>query len=227
MRRFRRVYCILFALAVLLVSGCRSRARVIPASEFSEIYAEMLLADQWIAQNGRARRTADTTAFYRPILEKYGYSVEDYDASVAHYLRTPEKYAKILKATSASLNARAKRLQSIEDAIAKQPHFSAYTPLEFRFDTLVFRDSTGLWPNDSSFRVAERDSSALQLDSLEVGADSLLFKADSPVDEADSLLFKADSARIRLPQRDALRSVGSADSIRKPLRGDKELTYTN
>lgn len=181
----------LVIIALTLVC-CGRRSRVIPAATLSDIYADMFLADQWVAQNQRARRIADTSNFYAPILKGYGYTVEDYDASVKHYLRKPDKYAKILKVAGAKLTRKAKRLEAIEDALAKRVKFSPYKPSEFRYDTLRFRDDTlGLWPNDSSFIVEEpvdtvaaldtvavSDSLAV-LDSLAVGADSLAVKKDS------------------------------------------------
>lgn len=160
-------------LAVLLFCSCGRKARVIPESVFSDIYAEMFLADQWVQQNSRVRKTADTTNFYLPIFEKYGYGLDDYRHSVEHYLREPDDYARIIKSASSKLTAEAKRLQEIEDAIANRPKFSPYVPTEFRYDTLVFKDSTGLWPNDSSFASAApadslADSAAdVQLDTLE------------------------------------------------------------
>lgn len=184
-------------LIALVLSSCGRKARVIPASTMSDIYADMFMADQWVAQNSRARRTADTSDFYGPIFDKYGYTVEDYDASVRHYLRKPDKYAKILKISATKLSRQEKRLQAYEDALAKAVRFSPYRPSYFRYDTLRFRDDTlGLWPNDSSFVVpsdsAAADSVAV-VDSLAVAADYLAVVADSLVAASDSLAARTDS----------------------------------
>ena len=169
----------LFLIALTLVC-CGRKARVIPAATLSEIYSDMFMADQWLAQNSRARRTADTSNFYAPIFKEYGYTVEDYDASVRHYLRKPDKYAKILKAAGAKLTKKAKRLEAIEDALQKRVKFSPYTPSKFRYDTLRFKDdSLGLWPNDSSFRVEEPADTVAVFDSLAAALDSLAIKIDS------------------------------------------------
>lgn len=174
MRLRTRTY-LAVGLAMLLLCSCGRKARVIPESVLSDIYVEMFLADQWVQQNSQSRKTADTTNFYVPIFEKYGYGLDDYRRSVEHYLREPDDYARILKSTSSKLNAEAKRLQDIEDAIANIPKFSPYIPSEFRYDTLVFKDSTGLWPNDSTFAPeAPADSLVLQSDSVPpAGPDSL------------------------------------------------------
>lgn len=193
MRKFGAV--VLIALAL---SSCGRKARVVPASTMSDIYADMFMADQWVAQNSRARRIADTSDFYGPIFDKYGYTVEDYDASVRHYLRKPDKYAKILKISATKLSRQEKRLQAYEDALAKAVKFSPYRPSYFRYDTLRFRDDTlGLWPNDSSFRVvadsvAASDSAAV-VDSLAEAAGSLAVAADSLAAASDSLAAKTDS----------------------------------
>ena len=40
---------------------------------------------------------ADTTLFYEPILEEYGYTKADYVKSVGKYMEDPEKFADIFK----------------------------------------------------------------------------------------------------------------------------------
>lgn len=52
----------------------------------------MLLAEQWSSVNSV---NSDSTAIYEPILEKYGYSIDDYWASVDYYLNDPENFSKI------------------------------------------------------------------------------------------------------------------------------------
>ena len=201
-------------LVLLALFSCGRRSRVIPENTLSDIYADMFMADQWIAQNNRARRTADTSNFYAPILREYGYTVEDYDASVKHYLRTPDKYAKILKAAGAKLSKKAKRLEAIEDAIAKRVRFSPYKPSKFRYDTLRFKDDTlGLWPNDSTF-----SSEAPVLDTLAV-VDSLSAAMDSLAVQIDSSTNNQSYGKERNPEKVFLLH-GSDDT---PYRGHFEL----
>lgn len=213
-------------LVALVLASCLHRSRVIPAAKLSDIYVDMFMADQWVAQNQRARKTADTSNLYAPILEKYGYTVEDYDASVKHYLRKPDKYAKILKSAGAKLNRQAKRLEAIEDAIQKRVKFSPYKPEKFRYDTLRFKDdSLGLWPNDSSFvdRGALRDSLS-RLDSLAL-ADSLalrdsLARRDS-IARRDSLARVDSIARLAVPKKEVItnndKTYGSKERSEKVL----------
>ena len=129
----------ILALSVLLVLalGCGHRGRVIPEDKFSDIYAEMLLADQWISSHMKARKVADTTLFYAPILEKYGYDVLDYDASVRHYMKKPSDFAAILESSSKKLTAYANRLQAVEDEMKSRYKLPAYRSVDFSADTIL------------------------------------------------------------------------------------------
>lgn len=129
----------ILAIAFLLVLalGCARTGRVIPEEKFSDIYAEMLLADQWISSNLKARRVADTTLFYAPILEKYGYDVLDYDASVRHYMKKPADFAAILDKSSSKLTAYANRLQAVEDEMKSRYKLPPYKSVDFGKDTIL------------------------------------------------------------------------------------------
>lgn len=90
---------LLTAFAVLLVAAScgNRRARVIPAKTMAGIYAEMFLADSWLTDHSSLRRKADTSQFFGAIFHKYGYTFEDYDKSVNHYLEDPGKFAEIFE----------------------------------------------------------------------------------------------------------------------------------
>lgn len=78
------------------VVSCSRGGRVIPVRKMERIYREMLLADQWLAENPDKRGIADTTWFYEPIFEKYGFTLSDYQKSVDRYLNDPKRYAEML-----------------------------------------------------------------------------------------------------------------------------------
>ena len=172
---------ILFVCLVVLtlVSGCARRGRVIPAGTFARIYADMLVADQWLSDNNRVRRTADTTNFYAPVFAKYGYSFKDYDRSVNYYLDNPGKYARLLENTTALLEKRIAELKAEEARIEEIEKLLEYLKenalplIDFELDTLLWRPDT----------LASRDSLALA-DSLSL-ADSLAVADSSAL--ADSL----------------------------------------
>ena len=76
MRTLLRHIVTVLVLAVCLCS-CGREGKVIPRNKFARIYAEMFLADSWLSTaSPEARQRSDTMAFYEPIFEKYGYTVE-------------------------------------------------------------------------------------------------------------------------------------------------------
>ena len=98
--------------ALVLLSSCRKdETEVIPRSELSRIYAEMLMTDQWIVNTPNVRTIADTSLVYEPILEKYGYDADDYRKSVDVYMDDPERFARILRETGEILKQRLEDLK--------------------------------------------------------------------------------------------------------------------
>ena len=75
---------LIFAAALLLLAGCGGK-KVIPADKLADIYADMFLADQWLRDHPDSRELADSSLFYDPIFERYGYSFEDFDYSMQYY----------------------------------------------------------------------------------------------------------------------------------------------
>lgn len=98
---------IFIAAAILLAAvSCSRGPRVIPADRLSKIYAEMFLVDQWVRNDRELSRMADTSLVYEPVLNKYGYTTDDYLATVDEYLKTPGDFAKIFVRTAEMLRAR-------------------------------------------------------------------------------------------------------------------------
>lgn len=119
MKAFRYIFA---AVAVLLlVSSCnRDDAEVIPRGKLSEIYAEMLMTDQWITSTPGFRHIADTSLVYEPILEKYGYDSEDYRRTVDVYMDDPERFSRILRTTVALLDKRLEDLRKQEKILEEE-----------------------------------------------------------------------------------------------------------
>ena len=73
----------------------------------------MFLADAWLmTAPSEARVHSDTTAFYVPIFEKYGYTIEDYWASVSYYLQDPDRFSRILHKSGLLLESQMKALEA-------------------------------------------------------------------------------------------------------------------
>ena len=191
----RKGLIVLSALLLLLSLGaCARKARVIPDNKLADIYAEMFLADQWLSTNYSYRRVADTTLFYEPIFEKYGYNLADFNESMRYYVKKPDKYAKILKTAGLKLDAQAKRLKKVEDYYNNREKFSPYIPKSFNLETLMsqdtmmsvcVRDIVEAWQVDDSLAVRDslivRDSLAVK-DALIV-QDSLAAKDTLALEE--------------------------------------------
>ena len=98
MRNSLKYIILIMALVLVFVPSCKKDgSKVIPRSKLARIYAEMLVTDQWIISTPKVRNIADTSLVYDPILEKYGYTPEDYQRSVMYYLNDPERFSRILR----------------------------------------------------------------------------------------------------------------------------------
>ena len=113
MRTLLRHIVTVLVLAVCLCS-CGREGKVIPRNKFARIYA-----DSWLSTaSPEARQRSDTMAFYEPIFEKYGYTVEDYWASVSYYLQDPDRFSRILNRSNQQLESQLKALQvEMESAV--------------------------------------------------------------------------------------------------------------
>lgn len=125
MSRLRQHISLLLAAVLMLSVSCRKdEAEVIPRSKLAEIYAEMLVTDQWITTTPGIRMIADTSLVYEPILEKYGYDSDDYRKSIDFYMNDPERFARILRTSGEIIDKKIAKLQhalKIEEARAKLP----------------------------------------------------------------------------------------------------------
>lgn len=118
----------LAAAILAVVVSCSRSPVVIPRGDMEMIYRDMFLADEWLNESSDRRSKADTTWFYEPIFEKYGYTVEDYRFSVDHYLSDPKRYAEMLGRVGESLESEA-------NAIRKE--IEIQQKLKFRADSIA------------------------------------------------------------------------------------------
>lgn len=119
MKRFGYIFAAF--LSVLLLFSCGFReAKVISRKDMARIYAEMLLTDQWIVTNPSMRRVADTSLVYEPILNRYGYTKEDYILSVNKYMDDPERYSRILRTTGEILDEKLSALNDRKEQLEKE-----------------------------------------------------------------------------------------------------------
>ena len=100
---------------------------------------------------------ADTTLFYEPILEEYGYTKADYVKSVGKYMEDPEKFADIFKESKKILDDHIFELTAEKRRVAKQDSLAR-----------VYASMTFLRP--PIYRDIARDS--IRLDTVSVELDS-------------------------------------------------------
>lgn len=168
--------------AVMLFSSCSGgEGKVISRGDLAEIYAEMLMADQWIAKHPELRRTADTSLVYEPILNKYGYTTEDYVRSVDVYMDDPERYSRILRETGVILNDKleeleVKRQQQVEEEKHRKYMESLMAAVEV--------DIKYIYDLSDTMKVHIFQ----QTDSVSVEMDSLGFYRLYFIDRSDSLI---------------------------------------
>lgn len=116
MNRFLHISVILAG--ILFFASCsENEGKVIPRSKLAEIYAEMFLTDQWIISTPGLRHIADTSLVYEPILEKYGYTAEDYRRSVDRYMDDPERFSRILRSSAGILENRLEALKKKKEEL--------------------------------------------------------------------------------------------------------------
>ena len=123
MKTFRHILLVCIAASALASCG---QTGVIPKDEFSEIYAEMLLTDQWMLSKPGLRSAGDTLLVYEPILNKYGYTSEDYRKSMSKYMEDPDEYEKILSETVAIFDRRLAELEVRKVELQKQKELEEY-----------------------------------------------------------------------------------------------------
>lgn len=168
---------------------------IIDKDEMAQIYAEMLVTDQWINTTPGVRMIADTSLVYAPILERYGYNAADYRRSVDYYLNDPDTYADIMKETVRILDSKLADLNKRKHEINEAKERAKY----------IKSMSQDIAIDDSWLAMKHIEDNGFGLDdSLSVEWDSLSFcfnivKVSKKLEVLDSL-----AVRDTLPSVDSL-----------------------
>lgn len=210
MRFLLRNIVLVSAFAVLLLAGCNEKnGKVIPRGTLAEIYAEMLVVDQWIASDLSLKRQADTSFVYAPILEKYGYTPDDYRKSVDHYMHDPERYSRILRTSAEILGERLSELKIEKARLDRIAGIKVYesdlTPEDF---ALYLRDSLIMY----------HDSLSFEADSLKMIYRLIPHETSDTVYEGVAMVIKVDSLSVVADSLAAVDSVAVKDSTMKSFR---------
>lgn len=159
------IFALALSVAFVSLHGCRDKG-IIEEEDMAQIYAEMLMTDQWINNNTGVRKLADTSRVYEPILKKYGHSSETYRKSVEYYLQDPDTYAEIMKETIKILDARLAGLNRKKQEIAENNFRASYVR---GFSRYVNIDDSWLSMN----QVSKNDT--IRFDSLAVIWDTVTY----------------------------------------------------
>ena len=210
-----RYILLCLAMTVILFSSCtKDENKVIPRSKMAQIYAEMMITDQWLQMEPDVRRMADTSLIYEPILQKYGYDSEMYRRSVYSYLDDPERFARILRETIDIFNKRLNELNRIKDIqdAAKEREKARE---KFRPDFKAAEHFP--YMHDEPY-IHYYDSLAVELDSLTNEYRFRNIELSDTLYEGIEMVIKVDSTAIcdSIARADSLARVDSlarADSI--------------
>ena len=186
-------------LVLLVAAACRG-PRVIPKDTLTDIYVDMLMADQLIREEGIPRSQMDTTLVYEAVFNKYGYDTDDYLFSVRNYLKDPERFAKIFEEVAKRLEGEVEVLDKIiehEEWLARQ--LGAKRP---QIDSILAPFSkdnifVGLarTVRDTSRYAAWFRLEPVHEDTLMIPVDSLKTKKDSVVMDVPDVNEKAEPLR--------------------------------
>ena len=169
----------LILLLVLLAVSCDGKKdKIIPRGKLAEIYAEMLLVDQWITSNPGNRQVADTSLVYEPILEEYGYTSADYRKSVEAYMDDPERFSRILRTTVSIMD---KKLKALEERKKQLDHEAALKKLRESMKIEVKLDLDELNP------YLFKENYVHYYDSLAVEPDSMAVYRFRNIDRGDTI----------------------------------------
>ncbi|MGM9735533.1 MAG: DUF4296 domain-containing protein [Candidatus Cryptobacteroides sp.] len=222
----RRSPHILCAVAlVLLLIGCSKGPRVIPRGKMARIYAEMFVTDQWINSTPSVKRIADTSLVYEPILEKYGYTSDDYRKSVEVYMDDPERFSRILRTTVRILDKEIASLKGVKEELDKPkfviktdfraedffPFLSSEPYVHFYDSLAVECDTCGFYrfsPVERADTIYDRLEMKVLVDSLSVAdtaKEAVIPIMTEKIDTVPDLLQMSQQDAIRRPARDTTR----------------------
>ncbi len=196
----------MLAVAFMLVSCSGRDGKVIPRSVMTKIYADMFIADQLINADRVARNMADTSFVYEPIFEKYGYTSDDYRASMAYYINDPDRFARILRESAVLIEKDIKELKKekarLESLEKLQDETEAFRPDRIYYLTSignpdVFREDSLMFYVDSAGGQLYFDARAW-MDTAYFGPEMVVAVRDT-VAVADTLAAVPDTLKASVP----------------------------
>lgn len=203
----------------------------------------MYVLDQWLDENRSLRREADTSLVYAPVLDKYGYTYDDYLNSVSVYMKDPTRYSRILRRTSEILGSRLTELKAEkkaqEDALKESRRLDSLRnlihlnvdslmnsmvrtapsdSLVTAFDSLGFVDFRFVQTSDTTY---DGPAMVIRIDSLAVAADSLTVLKDTLPEKAE-----VDGTKSEVTRKESGTVSVKTDLIPESRTIDEQSTYS-
>lgn len=129
---------LIILISVLALLSC-TPDNIIPKNKMSDIYYDFYMADRYLHDTQNSK-LGDSVMVYIPIIESYGYTFEDYQATISYYLHKPEELTKIFKETEKKLK---ERRVWLEKAIAHSQSLSVRWELLDSLDIYGHPENTG------------------------------------------------------------------------------------
>lgn len=155
----RTLYILL--ISVVFVVACTPND-IIPRGKMADIYYDFYMADRYLESMNQLK-LGDSVQIYIPIIEKHGYTFDEYKATVDYYLHKPEELTKIFRLTETKVKQRRDYLENIisqtkeknkkwklldsldiygDDNFKGNGHYRALRALFFKPDTLEVTSPT-------------------------------------------------------------------------------------
>lgn len=132
----RRTLSHIAVFTALLAALFSCGPRKIPKDDLEKIYYDMFVLDQYLVGKSEFKRQTDTSLVYEGILEKYGYTTDDYLYSMEQYLRDADRFSKLLGRVAARLTEEAKRVQGEMELRDWKKKWDKYLP-DYDMDSLL------------------------------------------------------------------------------------------
>ncbi len=173
--KFIKIGC-LFLYSIALV-GCGPKKGgdvIIGKRTMSRIISEIYLADQFINHNPDMRAQSDSMYVYPAIVEKYGYTIQDYENSIKYYLQDHDAYSRILKSSRQILDKRHDELEKlvqnqVEERVWRLEKWwgldstRKVDPVELKYDPLLRSIRWMVIPDETLQKWSMRDSAKVDI----------------------------------------------------------------
>ena len=116
---FIKTVCL--AAALFVAGGCAEEG-IISSNDMALIMSEMYLVDQVLEDNPNLKLQADSMPVYPAIMERNGYTLEEFEASMKYYMSEGDSFNEILEKAKERLARREKELNKL----IKETHNAKY-----------------------------------------------------------------------------------------------------